>query len=65
MPLEDDKCVTLSASGEFLHGKPEDLEERFVYLVEKPNGALEALTPIEFHERVAAGKTAAEDSAKQ
>jgi hypothetical protein len=57
--LEDDQCVTLSADGEFLHGEPEDLEKRFVYLVEKSNGALEALTPTEFHKRVAAEKAAA------
>ena len=58
LALDNGKSVTFSAAGEVLHGDPEVVEEELVYLIEKPNGAIELLTPAEFAKRTAAAKLA-------
>jgi len=50
--LPNDQSVTFSASGEVLKGDPKVIEKELVYLVEKPDGALEVLTPSGFQQRV-------------
>jgi WD40 repeat protein len=48
LQLETDSAVTLSSSGQPLHGDRELLESAMWYLVEKPDGTVESLSFSEF-----------------
>jgi len=50
--LPDKQSVTLSPAGEILAGDPAVVAREFVYIVEKPTGAMEILEPSEFQQRV-------------
>ena len=54
LALDNGRSVIFSAAGQILHGDPEVMEKDLVYLIEKPTGAMELLTPSEFAERTGA-----------
>jgi len=50
--LDNDQTATFNASGELLDGDPAAVEESFLYLVEKPDKAIEILKHSEFKARI-------------
>jgi hypothetical protein len=46
-----DNSIVISADGRFLSGPPRVIDSAFVFLVEKPNGAMEVLDSAEFRQR--------------
>ena len=50
---KDKRTVTLSAAGQALYGDRALLESALLYLVEKPNGAMEIVTFADFQHRYA------------
>ncbi len=46
--LPGGKSATFSTTGEIIDGDPGLVEKEFVYLVEKPSGVIDVLTPSEF-----------------
>jgi len=57
LPLNDDESVTFSAAGDILHGDPEVVENKLIYLVETPLGGVEILKPSEFQKRAEAARS--------
>jgi hypothetical protein len=49
--LEGTKVVSYNAAGKIMLGDPADVEEGFLYIVERPDGSTETLKPSEFLKR--------------
>ena len=54
--LDHDNSIIFTPAGEILHGDPEVVEKKLIYMVATPSGTLELLKPSEFQKRLAAGK---------